>query len=240
MKILIAVIAFNEAENIKSTLQDLSDNNFGYDIVVIDDGSSDNTASLAADFGVAVIRHSINTGNAMETVKTYFTYAYRNHYDVVCQFDGDGQHIASELKKIIDPIKENAAEYIIGSRFLEKEGFQSSFFRRVAINSLSLICSKLMKQRITDITSGFRSYGRKTIHFFAREYKSEVHDTTQLLLLSYFAGIRIKEVPITMKARQFGESEFNPLRAISYVLKSFTNVLGTLLQRKNYKRTPAS
>lgn len=230
MKILIAVIAYNEQDNIITTLKSLV--NCGYDIVVIDDGSVDNTHQLVRQLGIDVIRHCVNTNNAMITVSSYLSYAHRKGYDVVCQFDGDGQHLLEELPKIIAPIQANIADYVIGSRFITKNGFQSYFFRRIGINLFSSLVTKIVGERITDITSGFRAYSPMVMEYFDVKYNSELHDTSQLLLLSYYAGARIQEVSVEMKVRAYGESEFNFPRSILYPLTGIICIIGVLIQKR--------
>lgn len=232
MKILVAVIAYNESKSIRNVIKNLRDYNNGYDIIVIDNSSTDDTVSICRQEGIKVITHSVNTGGPAGTVMTYFLYACENNYDILCQFDGDGQHIASELPKIINPVAENDADYVIGSRFLEKEGFQSYFFRRLGIRFFALLDSMIIKNEVTDVTSGFRAYGRKVIEFFARYYKHEISDTNQLLLLSHFAGARVKEVAVKMKQREHGQSEYNLFSTVIFPLKGLVNIMGCLLQKK--------
>jgi len=231
-KILIAVIAYNEEKNIRKTLEDLLANNIGYDIVVIDNGSSDGTAGVAQSMNIPVISHCINSGNSMGTVMTYFMYAHKKNYEILCQFDGDGQHIAAELPKIVNPLLNNEADYVIGSRFLEKEGFQSFFFRRIGIKVFAWIDSKIIGHKVTDVTSGFRAYNTTIISFFSNHYKHEIQDTNQLLLLSSFAGAKIKEVPVIMKERENGTSEFHSVNALLFPFKGLINITGCLLQKQ--------
>lgn len=235
-KILIAIIAYNEEKNIRATIQDLIDNNFGYDIVLIDNGSHDGTVEIANEMGIPNISHFVNSGSSGGTVMTYFNYAYRNNYDILCQFDGDGQHMASELPKIIKPIIDDEADYVIGSRFISKEGFQSYAARRAGIRIFSLINSVIVGKKITDITSGARAYSRRVIGFFARRYRHEVFDTNQLLLLSHFSGARIMEVPVVMKERLYGSSEFHFFNAISFPATCLINIVGTLLQKSTINK----
>ncbi len=231
MKVLIAVIAFNEEESIREVLQDLQDSGCSYDVIVIDDGSTDETGSLCREFGVIPITHCVNTKNPFQCVKTYFTYACRNDYDIVCQFDGDGQHIVSELEKIIAPIKIGKADFVIGSRFIENRGFQSNWIRRIGINLFSLIDTMLTGVEITDSTSGFRAYGRVPIKFMGHRYPHEIFDTSQVLLLSHYAGARIVEVPVEMRQRLKGKSEFDFFRSVTFVVKGMLNIVGCRLQK---------
>jgi len=236
MKILIAVIAYNEEKNIGKVLQSLAEHNFGYDIVVIDNGSNDRTVEACRNMAVEVISHCVNSGSPFGTVMTYFMYAEKKDYDILCQFDGDGQHLATELPKIIDPILRNEADYVIGSRFIREEGFQSYFMRRLGIKLFAYIDSLIIGQKVTDVTSGFRAYGKKTIEFFAKYYKHEIYDTSQLLLLSDSAGARIKEVPVVMKEREFGVSDFNFFNSVLFTLKGLINIVGCILQRNLIKK----
>jgi hypothetical protein len=233
--ILISVIVYNEEENINSVVDDiLSFPNL--DLIVIDNGSFDNTVNILKEKKINYITHCVNSGNSAGTLMTYMKYGFLNNYDIICQFDGDGQHIAKELYKIIDPIKNNEADYVIGSRFLDKIGFQSSFFRRIAIKIFANIDSLIIGHKVTDVTSGFRAYGKKVIELFGNYYKHEIYDTNQLLLLSYFAGARICEVPVKMRERVHGKSEFNILNSVTFPFKGLVNILGTLLFNKQIKK----
>jgi glycosyltransferase involved in cell wall biosynthesis len=232
MKILVGVIAYNEEKNLPGTLQDLADHNFGYDVVLIDNGSTDSTRRVAEKFGVPCLSHCINSGSPYGTVSTYFMYAYYHGYDIVCQFDGDGQHLASELKKIVAPVVGNEADFVIGSRFLSEGGFKSYFFRRIGIRIFSFINSAIVKKRITDTTSGFKAYGARVIEYFAHHYRKELFDLNQILLLSHYSGARIMEVPVVMKERVHGTSEFDLFNSIAFVLKGFVNIFGCVLQKK--------
>ena len=236
MKVLIAVIAYNEELNIQKTLQELIDQNtISYDIVVIDNGSKDRTKVLAEEMGISVVSHCINSGHSFGTVMTYFNYAHYHGYDVVVQFDGDGQHIAEELPKIIEPVI-NGYDYVIGSRFIEKKGFQSSGLRRFGIKLFSSIVSFLIGQKITDITSGARAYSRKVIKTFAKHYQHEIFDTAQLLLVAYYSGAKIKECPIIMRDRLHGTSEYKPFFALGFIIKGLINIFGIRLQKSNLRK----
>ncbi len=235
-RVLVAVIAYNEEKNLGSTLRDLRENAPNFDLVVIDNGSSDLTQKIAIDAGVPVVSHCVNSGGSMGTVMSYFLYAHRYGYDCLCQFDGDGQHVASELPKIVQPVLDGRADYVIGSRFLEKEGFQSYFLRRLGIRLFAALDSLVVGQRLTDVTSGFRAYSPKVLEFFARHHRHELSDTNQLLLLSHFAGAKILEVPVVMQARKHGTSEFRSIAALTFPIKGVVNILGCLLQRRRIRK----
>ena len=230
-KILVAVITYNEELNITGVVQDLRENFPQGDVVVFDNGSDDNTLLKCRELGVEVISNCINSGGFGGTVKSYMLYAYRHNYDVVCQFDGDGQHIAKYLPAIVNPIIEGKADHVIGSRFILKKGFQSSFVRRMGINLFSFLNSRLISQNITDSTSGFRAYSKRVIEFFARYYKHEIYDLNQILLLSYFAGAVIQEVPVEMRSREYGQSGYNFSASLEYIINGLINIVGCYLQK---------
>ncbi|MCU0785268.1 MAG: glycosyltransferase family 2 protein [Verrucomicrobia bacterium] len=232
MKTLVAVIAYNEERSIRATLEDLQQHNRGFDVIVVDNGSSDNTSALCREVGVPVVSHCINTGGSMGTVTSYFNYAWQHGYEILCQFDGDGQHLAAELPRVITPVQKGEADYVIGSRFIEKQGFQSTALRRVGISLFSWIDSRVVGHPITDVTSGFRAYSRRVIEFFGHRFRHEIHDTNQLLLLSHFSGARILEVPVRMRERVHGQSEYDLINALTFPFKGLVNIGGVLLQQR--------
>jgi glycosyltransferase involved in cell wall biosynthesis len=233
VRILVSVISYNEQANIEATLRDLLSHNCGFDLVVIDNGSNDATQAICARLGIRTVRHCVNTGSSVGTLIAYFAYAYANGYDVLCQFDADGQHVAAELPKIIEPITRGAADCVIGSRFIERAGFQSTFVRRLGIRLFSHLFSALTGCKLTDITSGFRAYGRPVIEFFGHTYRDPVYDSmNQFLLLTFYAGFRIREVAVSMRAREFGASEFNPWNSIVFPVKGCMTFMACILQRR--------
>ena len=236
LKIIVTVIAYNEEKNIKGVLQDLINHNFGYDVVVIDNGSYDQTVDICRSMNIPVVSHCINTGSQFGTINTVFMYAAQHGYDILCQMDGDGQQRASELGKMVEVLKREEADFVIGSRFLENKGFQSYFFRRIGTKLFSFVDSMIIRQKVTDITSGFQAYNRKVINFFSHFYRHEISDANQFLLLSHFARARIKEVPVIMDARQHGKSEFDFFKSLGFVGKSFVNIIGCFLQKKQINK----
>ena len=229
------MVAYNEASNLERVLGELREH-VRHDVVVIDNGSTDATRDIAARLGVACVSHCVNTGSSMGTVKTYFHYAHAFGYDVLCQFDGDGQHDAAGISRVMAPVLEGRADYVIGSRFLEHRGYQSSALRRVGIRLFSGLASRLVGAELTDVTSGFRAYGRRVIELFARHYPYELYDTSQLLLLAHYAGARIAEVPVEMRPRRSGRSEFDAARASFYPLLGILDIAAILMQKKQLER----
>jgi glycosyltransferase involved in cell wall biosynthesis len=230
-RILVAVVAYNEARNLEQVLRELAEHT-DHDVVVIDNGSTDGTREIAARAGVPCVSHCVNTGSSMGTVKTYFHYAHEFGYQAVCQLDGDGQHDPAYLPHILAPILAGEADYVIGSRFLERRGDQSSALRRIGIRLFSALATRLVGVPVSDVTSGFRAYGRLVIDFFANHYPFELYDTSQLLLLSHYAGARVAEVPVEMRPRRSGRSEFGAARASFYPLLGILDIAGCLMQRR--------
>ena len=164
MKILVVVSNYNEQDVISSTIEDIRQNaTIEADLLVIDNCSSDKSVSIVENLGVDYLKHPVNTGSSAGVIKTAFAYACYHDYDIYCHMDGDNQHKAEELIKIVKPILDDEADVVTGSRYIEKKGFQSTLFRRMGINFFSGLISLVTGNRFTDITSGFRAYNKKAI-----------------------------------------------------------------------------
>jgi glycosyltransferase involved in cell wall biosynthesis len=230
MRILIAIIAYNEAKNLPLVFEDLRQHNFGYDILLVDNSSSDETVRIAEENNVEYIRHCVNTGAAAGTVRAFFNYAHRYDYDIVVQFDGDGQHSAACIKDQIEPIISGNADFVIGSRFIEKGGFKSYALRRMGIRILSWIAKMITGFGFTDLTSGARAFSKNIIDFISIKYHHQVYDSLQMVLLGNYCGARFYEVPVIMKPRIHGKSSFNAGNSLIWMLKSAINGLGVLIK----------
>lgn len=226
MKICVIVPAYNEQKNIISVLQDIHGANENYVITVINDGSTDGTAHIARKEGTAkVISLPCNLGIG-GAVQTGFKYARENNFDIAIQFDGDGQHIAAEIQKLLEPVLQDEADAVIGSRFLHKnqQGFRSTFMRRVGIKIFEMICRVFIGQRISDCTSGFRAYNRKAIEMLAKNYPTDFPEPESVILLKQ-NNFRIKEVAVEMKERVHGSSSISGLKSIYYMIKVILSML---------------
>lgn len=219
MSIVVIIPAFNEEKAIASTISNLSHSRLGVDIVVVNDGSRDNTALVAKKTNSAhVVTLPVNLGIG-GAVQTGFLYAKRNGYDIAIQFDGDGQHKASEIPALIAPILEGKADAVIGSRFIGgKSEFLSTKSRRVGIKIFELVNSLLIRQRITDNTSGFRAYNKKAIALLADHYPDDYPEPEAVILLGRH-GLTIAEVPVAMQERQGGVSSIAGLKSLYYMIK---------------------
>lgn len=233
MKILTVISNFNEENAIGKTIEDVLQNStIKSDILVIDNSSTDHSLDVIRKYPVDYLIHPVNTGGSAGVIKTAFAYAFYHDYDIYCHMDGDNQHKASELYKIVEPLINNSgADVVTGSRFIEKEGFQSSFTRRIGIYLFSKLISMVTKSKFTDITSGFRAYNKKTIRFFAKNFRQEIETITQLELVMYYAGLKSMDVPVTMQARETGKSEFNFSNAVKFPVYNFVSFIGTIIQK---------
>jgi glycosyltransferase involved in cell wall biosynthesis len=216
-KLYIVIPAYNEQDSIMKTLADITQNAPNMDYIVINDCSTDSTKEILKNEGANFLDLPINLGIG-GGVQTGYRYAQENNYDIAIQFDGDGQHCAAYLQDLIAPIVAGNADITIGSRFIRKEGFQSSGLRRFGINFLSCLIDILCGTKINDVTSGMRAVNKKMIAFFAREYAQDYPEPEAILSAS-LAGARIVEVPVQMRERSGGVSPINALKPIYYMVK---------------------
>ncbi len=217
MKKLVIIPAYNESASIVSTIEDIKKNAEGFDYVIINDRSTDDTYKICLENNFNVLNLTLNLGIG-GAVQTGYWYALENDYDIAVQFDGDGQHDASFLNFMANHLEENQCNMVIGSRFISKEGFQSSSTRRIGIKYFSLLIKVLTGKKITDPTSGFRMCDKKIIGLFANEYPKDYPEpeTTVKVLCR---KMKIEEVPVIMKARTGGVSSISPKKSIYYMLK---------------------
>lgn len=162
-------------------------------------------------------------------MQTGFLHAVREDYDAAVQFDGDGQHSAEEIPKMLKLLAEDRADLIVGSRFLSEGGFTSSVQRRLGAKILALVISTLIGKKITDTTSGFRIYGRKAIEFFSGLYPED-YPEVEALILAHKKGLRIEEAPAEITARKFGRSSITIPRAVYYMVKVLLAIFVDLLK----------
>ncbi len=217
LRTLIIIPAFNEEGSIEKVVNNLIEKFPKYDYLVINDGSTDHTQSICNSNKYQVVNLVINMGIG-GAVQTGYRYAWDNHYDIAVQIDGDGQHDVSYLEEMIRPIEEGQADIVIGSRFLEKEGFQSTQIRRVGINFLSFLGKLLTGVRVKDITSGYRVVNTKFIRIFALDYPADYPEPEAMVIAAVHGG-RIKEYPVIMRERKAGESSITMKKSIYYMCK---------------------
>lgn len=214
--ILIIIPAHNEAASLAGVIADVRSH--GYEnIVVVDDGSSDNTGTLALSEGVELLTLPFNLGIGA-TMQAGFGFARREGYDIAVQVDGDGQHDAGWLEKLLKPVADGESDIAVGSRYLVDSGYDGSSGRRAGTALFSKILSLILRQKITDATSGFRAINRKLIEQFADDYPRD-YPEVEALLLVHMARYRIMEIPVQMRPRSGGRSSINFFRSVYYMVK---------------------
>lgn len=234
--LLFIVPAFNEEESISEVVGDLREHYPKAEVLVINDGSTDDTAAAARKAGAVVVDLPYNLGIG-SAVQTGFIYGTRAGSSIAVQFDGDRQHIVEEVEKLLGPILEGSADVVIGSRFIENRGYRAPLFRRIGISIFSLANSLLTRRTVTDSTSGFRAYNRRAIEFLARDYPHDYAEPESIITLAQ-QGFRIMEVPVDMRPRQGGRSSITLMRSIYYAFKVMIAVIIGATRRREEKLVP--
>lgn len=234
-RVLIIVPAYNEADNIESVIRSLNARNRKWDIVIINDASTDNTSVIAKGTEMAfVVDLPVNLGIG-GSVQTGFKFAVQRGYDIALQFDGDGQHQVEEIDKLLQIILDDEADVAIGSRFNQKhEGFKSSPTRRIGIKIFEWFSFLLIRQQITDHTSGFRAFNRKAIEFLAVNYPSDYPEPEVVVTLGK-NNFRMKEVYTQMRERQGGVSSISLTKGPYYMVKVMLSMFMAAIRSKYYK-----
>lgn len=217
MKCLIIIPAYNEAENIETVVDNLTSNYPQFDYIIVNDGSNDNTKEICREKQYEVLNLPINMGIG-GAVQTGYRYARDNGYDAAVQIDGDGQHDVAYLEGMLEVLENGQADAVIGSRFVEKEGFQSSGIRRIGIRFLSNLGKLLTGVRVKDITSGYRVVNRRFIEVFAEDYPADYPEPEALVIIAVHGG-KIVEYPVIMRERENGESSITLKKSIYYMCK---------------------
>ena len=237
MKVLLIIPAYNEEENILKTYKSIIEynkkNKTKYDVIVINDGSRDNTSEICHKNDIQVIDliHNLGIGGA---VQTGYKYAYYHNYDIAVQFDGDGQHDVRYVKNIIEPIINKEADMVIGSRFVSNiDTFKSTFVRRIGISIISVFMKMVTRKKIYDTTSGFRACSKELIYDFSLSYPNEYPEpitTAETLKKKYI----VHEVPVEMNEREGGISSIKSWRKAYYMINVCLALIADKIRR--YKR----
>lgn len=217
MKVLIIIPAYNEEKSIEKVVENLEKNYPQYDYLIVNDGSKDRTEEICQKNHYNYVSLPVNLGIG-GGVQTGYLYATKNDYDIAIQIDGDGQHDPAYIEKLITPIIAGEADMTIGSRFIEKEGFQTSFMRRLGINIIRFVIKMCCGVTITDTTSGFRASSKDLTKFFSENYAQD-YPEPEAIVTSVLNGYRVKEVPVIMNERKAGVSSINALKSVYYMVK---------------------
>jgi glycosyltransferase involved in cell wall biosynthesis len=234
MKIAAIVPAYNEEKAIASVVRDInalaSTHNLSIDVIVVNDCSLDTTAEIISNIKCIALNLPINLGIG-GAVQTGFKYAFNNGYDYAIQVDGDGQHPAIEIPKIVNAAIQQNSDVVIGSRFISKEGFQSSAMRRMGINYFKFLNRFFVGETITDSTSGFRLINKKALELVSDYYPDEYPEPEAIILYS-LNNLKITEVAVTMKERQGGVSSIGAVSSVYYMLKVTLAIIYTFIRIK--------
>lgn len=217
MKKIIIIPAYNEEENIERTVEAIKKSAYGFDYVIVNDCSTDNTRKICEKNSFNVVNLPINLGIG-GAVQTGYKYAYENGYDVAVQVDGDGQHDPEFLNTMADYLVKHNVDMVIGSRFIEKKGFQSSITRRMGIKFFSGLIKLLTGKKITDPTSGLRMIGRNVMKIFSQDYPRDYPEPESIVAVLR-KNMKIEEIPVVMLERQGGVSSISPKKSIYYMVK---------------------
>lgn len=226
--ILVVIPAFNEEDSIGSVISDVRLSLNGAEIIVIDDSSSDNTAEYALKGNAIVLNHPFNMGIGA-SFQTCCQFASIYNYDYIVRVDADGQHVPSYMQDILEPLKSNKADIVIGSRFLGDSKYKSSFFRLIGIRIISIVLSIISKKRITDPTSGFCAMNRKAFMFFSENCPDDYPEPE---ILIYHKEFRIKEIPISILKRKEGASSITLVKSVYYMIKVLLFLLINIFKKE--------
>jgi glycosyltransferase involved in cell wall biosynthesis len=230
---LAVVPAYNEAGAIGRVVDEIHAFDPAIDVVVVDDASRDDTAAIAESRGAIVLRLPFNVGIG-GAVQTGFRFAVEEGYDVAVRLDGDGQHDASELGKLLAPLERGEADFVVGSRFVDPGGtYRPPFARRLGIRVFARLVSLLCRQRVTDTTSGFLALDRVGIELFAAEYPHD-YPEVEATLVALRSGLRLGQVQVDMRERETGSSSITFVRSLYYIAKVTLALLVASLRR--YRR----
>jgi glycosyltransferase involved in cell wall biosynthesis len=229
---LAIVPAYNERAMVARVIRDIRRHAPDFDIVVVDDGSSDTTAAHAQAQGAAVLRHPFNLGIG-GAMQSGYKYALRNNYDVAVQVDGDGQHKPAYLHDLLAELETEGdqADMVTGSRFLGDPGYKVPFGRRVGNMIFAVVMTAITRQKITDPTSGFRMANRRGIELFAHDYPHDYPEVEAILML-HAHKLRMREVHVSMNQRGFGVSSIDYPRSAYYMVKVLLAIFIGLFRRR--------
>jgi hypothetical protein len=228
VRTLVFIPAWNEEASIGAVIAGVRENLPGADILVVDDGSSDETVARARAAGARIASLPFNQGVGAAQ-QTGYLFALREGYDICAQIDGDGQHPPAELARVVSRVTEGSADMVVGSRYLDPElaeagDYRATRTRKLGIRLFRFIVSASTRQRFTDTTSGLRAVNRRAMALFGERLSPEFADV-ESLQRAVHQGLRVEEVPVRMLPREEGASFLGPLRSLYYIFKTLVVLL---------------
>ncbi|MEG0912619.1 MAG: glycosyltransferase family 2 protein [Oscillospiraceae bacterium] len=233
-RVLIIIPAYNEEECIKGVVDELTEICPEYDYVVVNDCSTDRTVEILRDNKLNYINLPVNLGIG-GNVQTGYRYAVERGYDIAVQMDGDGQHMPEYLPIIVEKVASGECDMCIGSRFIEKRGFQTSFMRRFGINFLKGLLHIACGVRVTDVTSGFRACDRDLFTYFAENYAQD-YPEPEAIMSAVMAGYTVGEAPVIMRERATGTSSISAFKSVYFMIKVSIAIILARFTVKRRKR----
>ncbi|MBE0598202.1 MAG: glycosyltransferase family 2 protein [Desulfuromonadales bacterium] len=231
MKVMILIPAYNESLRIGEVVRRVRELYPAYDVVVVNDGSHDRTARVAAEAGAEVVSHPFNMGYGV-AIQTGYKYAVEQGYDFLVQMDGDGQHDPGYIPQLLAPVLAGDADFVLGSRFLGVESYEPSLARRLGMAFFRRLVSFLIRTPITDSTSGYQAFNRRVCRFFTTEVFPCDYPDADMLIVLHRAGFSLREVPVRMYANAEGKSMHSGLKPLYYLFKMTLSILVTLLRQR--------
>jgi glycosyltransferase involved in cell wall biosynthesis len=229
VRTLVFIPAWNEEASISGVIEDVRGHIPGADVLVVDDGSTDATAAVARTDGVLVASLPFNQGLGA-ALQTGYLYALREGYDCCAHLDADGQHPAAEVARLLDEVKADRADLVIGSRYrdpdaaAQSDDYKPTFSRRIGIGVFRFFLTLATRQRFTDTTSGMRAANRRVMSLFSAHYSPDFAEI-ESLQLAVRQGLRVEEVSVRMLERTGGSSFLTPLRSAFFIFKGVVVLL---------------
>jgi glycosyltransferase involved in cell wall biosynthesis len=226
-EVLVVVPALNEEASLPGILDELLRAAPEVDVLVVDDGSADRTSEIARSRGIAVLRHAVNLGVGA-ALQTGFAYAVERGYSIGVQLDADGQHDPRDLPALVAPVREGRSDVSIGSRYVTRTAYKTPLHRRLGMLLFSALIRLVLRQRITDTTSGFRAYSRRVMEVCRYDFPKDFPDAPLLIMLAR-RRFRFLEVPVEMRERGAGQSFYTLGKKLYYPYKNMLASLMALL-----------
>jgi glycosyltransferase involved in cell wall biosynthesis len=235
-KIVIIIPAYNEEKSIAGVINGIRSVTAA-DILVVDDGGVDQTAAIVRQMGETVVTLPYNMGYGT-ALQTGFKYALRHGYLYAVQIDADGQHDSGDIPVLLEVVQRGEADVAIGSRFLGDGSYKATVARRAGMFVFGWLASLIVGQKVTDPTSGYQALNVNAIRFYASDYYPVDFPDADVIIMLHRAGLRIKEVPVTMYADSISKSMHAGLKPIYYMFKMFLSIFLTLLRKDPFEPEP--
>ena len=232
-RVIIVIPAYNEAGRVGEVVRDVRSALPIADVLVVDDGSADQTAAEAAEAGAITLSLPVNSGYGA-ALQTGYKYGVRHRYGILGQIDGDGQHRAEFLPAMLAMLRESEVDVVVGSRFLDRDGhYQPSLARQFGIGLFARIASLVTRQHVSDPTSGLQLMRIEVARFFCSDVYPMDYPDADILILLHRSGFRVREVPVQMRPSP-GQSMHSGHRSVYYVYKMALSILVTLLRPRTH------